>query len=223
MTRLKHYLATAATTALIGMLSIGASAQSAGDPHHPAAQSDQASAPTTALPGAGPQTGVMGSQGMMGMGGQGMTGGMPMANMMGMMQMMGGGDAPGVGMIDHVEGRIAFLRAELKITDAQTGAWNEFAGALRTNAKSLGSARAAMMAQIGRSQPQAQNLGQRLDAQERWLMARLEGTRTFKAAFNRLYVALSDEQKKSADDLLAPQMGMMPIGQMGGMAPPRAR
>src|SRR3569623_1000224 len=33
---------------------------------------------------------------------------------------------------------IAFLRTELKITDAQSSAWNAFADALRSNAKSLG-------------------------------------------------------------------------------------
>jgi hypothetical protein len=153
-----------------------------------------------------------------------MMGGMPMMNMMGMMQMMGEGDAPGVGMIDHVEGRIAFLRTELKITDAQTRVWNGFAAALRTNAQNLGTARRAMMGQMGAGQPQAQTLTQRLDAQERWLSARLEGTRSLKTAFTGLYGALSDEQKKPADELLAPHMGMgmgmmamMPMGQTGPM------
>jgi hypothetical protein len=37
------------------------------------------------------------------------------------------------------------LRAKLKITDAQIGAWNAFADALRANAKWLGEVRAAMM------------------------------------------------------------------------------
>jgi hypothetical protein len=146
-------------------------------------------------------------QGMMGMGGQGMMGGMSMMNMMGMMQMMGG-DGPGMGMIDRVEGRIAFLRTELKITDAQAGAWNAFAAALRTNAQSLGTARGMMMGRMGAGQPQAQTLTQRLDAQERWLNARLEGTRSLKTAFTGLYGALSEDQKKTADDLLAPHMGM---------------
>jgi hypothetical protein len=41
--------------------------------------------------------------------------------------------------------RIAFLRAKLKITDAQIGAWNAFGDALRVNAKWLGEVRAAMM------------------------------------------------------------------------------
>ena len=156
------------------------------------------------------QPGMMGGQ-------QGMMGSMPMMNMMGMMRMMGGGDAPGMGMIDHVEGRIAFLHTELKITDAQTAVWNTFANALRTNARNLGAAHGAMMGQMSAGQPQVQTLAQRLDAQETWLTARLEGTRTLKAAFTGLYAALSDEQKTTADQLVAPHMGLMTMGQMGAM------
>src|SRR5690242_5541046 len=32
------------------------------------------------------------------------------------------------GMLDRVEGRLAFIKAELKITEPQTAAWNELAG-----------------------------------------------------------------------------------------------
>jgi hypothetical protein len=51
-------------------------------------------------------------------------------------------------------------------------------------------------------------LADRLELQERWLLARLEGTRTIKVAFTNLYGALSDDQKKTADELVAPHMGM---------------
>jgi hypothetical protein len=40
-----------------------------------------------------------------------------------------------MGMADHIEGRIAFLKAELKITDTQLTQWNEFADVLRANAR----------------------------------------------------------------------------------------
>lgn len=65
----------------------------------------------------------------------------PMPPMMqgGTMPMMRGmqqnGMMPMMGMADHVEGRIAFLKAELKITDAQLPQWNTFADALRSNAR----------------------------------------------------------------------------------------
>ena len=76
---------------------------------------------------------------------QGMMSGMPMMHM-GMMRMMGiMGPVGGMATIDRVEGRIAFLRAELKITESQMSAWNAFADALRANAKWLGEVRAAMM------------------------------------------------------------------------------
>ena len=150
-----------------------------------------------------------------------------MMNMMGMMRMMGMA-GPGMGMggmatIDRVEGRIAFLRAELKITEAQVTAWNGFADALRANAKNLGEVRGSMMAQPAAGQQQAPTLAGRLDVQERWLLARLEGTRAIKAAFTPLYSTFSDDQKKAADELLGPHMGMgmmaMMPGQPGQMAP----
>jgi len=141
-----------------------------------------------------------------------MMAGMPMANMMGMMRMMG----PGMAGIDHVEGRIAFLRTELKITEAQTSAWNVFADALRTNAKKLGEARGSMMR--GAGQPQAPSMTERLDLQEKWLLARLESTRTIKSAVAGLYGTLSDDQKKTANELLAPHMGLgMGMGMMSMM------
>jgi len=147
-----------------------------------------------------------------------------MADMMRMMQsvhatMMGPGMA-GMGTIDRVEGRIAFLRAELKITDAQTSAWNTFADALRTNAQKLGALRPAMMPQAGSA---AQTLPDRLDVQERWLTARVEGIRAIKTAFTALLGTFSEGQKKIANELLGPHLGlaMMP-GQMGpGQTGPR--
>jgi hypothetical protein len=201
MTRLNHLMAATAV-ALIGTWQLSIPAQSAEDPHHPAGATAAEASPQTpaAPPGAAAQAGMMGGMPMMNM--------MSMMNMMGMMQMMGGGDAPGMGMIDHVEGRIAFLRTELKITDTQGATWNAFAAALRANAQSLGTARGAMMGQTGASQPQGQTLAQRLDAQERWLTARLDGTRAIKIAFTKLHDVLSQDQKKTADELLAPHMGM---------------
>jgi hypothetical protein len=197
MMRLK-YLVAASALALIGTWQLSAPAQSAEDPHHPTPEAAQASpqTPPATPPGMAGQLGMM--SGPM----------MNMMSMMNMMQMMGGGYAPGMGMIDHVEGRISFLRTELKITDAQAGVWNNFATALRANAQTLGTARGAMMGQMRTGQQQGQTLAERLDAQERWFAARLDGTRAIKAAFTKLYEALSQDQKKAADELLAPHMGM---------------
>ena len=200
---------------LLATMSSASWGQSAADheAHHP----DQQGAPAAAQPQSpAGQPGMMG-QGMMG--GTGMMGGnMPMVNMMRMMGQsvaeMGCGGMSGMATIDRVEGRIAFLRTELKITDAQDAAWNAFADALRTNAKSLGEVRAAMMPQAGAAQ---QGLVDRLGLQEKWLAARLEGTRAIKSALTNLVGTLSDDQKKTADELLAPHMGMGMMARMAGM------
>jgi hypothetical protein len=204
---------TLATLITIALGATGALAQVPADSHeqhHPAAAATPEPGPAQATPPAG-QAGTGGQQGMMG--------NVPtMLNMMEMMRVMGTmGDSPaGVGMIDHVEGRIAFLRTELKITDAQANAWNAFADALRTNAKKLGEVRTSMMSHMRAGQQRAPMLAEQLNLQEQWLVARLEGTRAIKSAFMNLDGVLSDEQKKTANELLGPHMGM-------GMMPMMAR
>jgi hypothetical protein len=191
------------------------------DAHHPAESAAPAPAPVNPSPPASqpdmtapqggaanmPMMGVMNDM-------KNMMSSMSMMNTMGMM-------GPGMGgmmTIDHVEGQIAFLRTELKITDVQASAWNTFADALRANAKKLGEVRASMMPKSGDVQQQPSTLADRLDLQEQWLFARLEGARTIKAAFTKLSETLSDDQKKTADELLGPHMGMgMGMG-MGMMA-----
>jgi NACalpha-BTF3-like transcription factor len=191
-------LMLAATTAVTS-----AQAPTTGDPHHPPQSATPAPAP------AQPPTGQPGT---------GMMGDMPMMNMMAMMRMM---EMMGLGMtaIDHIEGRIAFLRAELNITEAQASAWNAFADAMRTNAKKLAEVRASMMARLDAGQQQAPTMAERLDQQERSLLARLEGTRALKSAVTNLYGTLSEDQKKTANELLAPQMGMGMMAMMPGQAP----
>ncbi len=140
-----------------------------------------------------------------------MGGNMPMMDMMGgggsmmnMMSMMMDMHGARMGMLDHVEGRIAFLRTELKITDSQASAFNAVADAMRLSAKRLGEPQASSQASVSQS---ASDLVKRLDLQERWLSARLEGIRAMKPAIGTLYAVLSDEQKKTADELLPAQIG----------------
>ncbi len=144
---------------------------------------------------------------------------MMMDMMASMMKMMGGDGAqmnmPGMGMTEHTAGRIAFLRAELQITNAQSKAWDAFADALHKIGSQLKEADMPMMSEASAPQLLAQ-----LDSQERMLTARLEGVRAVKAAFAPLYDVLSAEQRKSVDELLATHMGLMPLGMMqGGMIP----
>ena len=53
-----------------------------------------------------------------------------------------------------------------------------------------------------------QTLTERLDAQERWLAARLEGIRSIKAAFTPLFGTFSEDQKKTATEILGPHLGL---------------
>jgi hypothetical protein len=177
----------------------------ADDPHHPAAAGAPQATPPTGQAAASGQPGMMGN--------------MPMMNMMGMTPMMGGSPA-GMATIDRVEGRIAFLRTELKITDAQASSWNAFADALRTNAKRLGEVRTSMSSHMGTAQQQPPALTERLNLQEQWLIARLEGTRAIKSAFTKMYAVLSDEQKKTASELLGPHMGLGMMEMMAGQMQP---
>jgi hypothetical protein len=134
--------------------------------------------------------------GMPMMQGIGQAGTMPM---MGMMTMMN--------MADHVDGRIAFLKAELKITDMQLEPWNNFADALRANARRMTEARATMMqAGITGNVPHAPD---RLERVEKMMAGMLESVRSTRAALGPLYAVLSDEQKRTADALLTGPMGMM--------------
>ena len=223
MTRL-----TMATALTVAALAVPAWAQApAGHDHsHPA--DNEKSAPATPAPapspssaapqgGAGMMGGGMGNMPMMGMmkDMKEMMGNMSAMHSMGMMQMMGmmGRGMDGMATIDRIEGRIAFLRAELKITDAQADAWNGFADALRTNARKLTEVRATMMPKPGDGQP-ASTLTARLEQQEQWLAARLDGTRAMKSALVKLNEVLSDDQKKTANDLLTPHMGMGAMAMM---------
>jgi len=227
-----------AATLMAATLTTAAWAQAPADhnAHHPS-DSAKSAPPADAAPSNPPATGAP-QGGMGGMGGgmpmmgmmkdmkndmKSMMDGMSMMNEMRMMQTMRMMDpgAGGMATIDRVEGRIAFLRAELKITDAQGDAWNGFADALRANAKKLGEVRGAMMPNSGMSKSgDAATMADRLDRQEQWLAARLEGTRAIKTAFGKLNESLSDEQRKTANDLLAPHMGM---GAMAMMPPQMQR
>jgi hypothetical protein len=111
----------------------------------------------------------------------------------------------------HIEGRLAFLKTELAITEAQRPMWDAFAEALRANARDT----AAMMKELrGEMKPSqaasSTGLLHQIDLHERMLAARLEALRRMKAALEPLYAVLDDRQKRTADELLAPSpMGFM--------------
>jgi hypothetical protein len=168
----------------LALMTASAAAQQQHEQHHPGGTPPAGGAPAPAMPGgAGEMT------------------------MRSMMRMMSGGmsDMPMMGMMaGHVEGRLAFLKAELKITDAQLPLWNAVADVMRANAKGMGSMSEGMM---GSTQTTA--LPDKLAMREKVMTAHLEALRKFKAAVDPLYAALNDAQKKTADELLIGPMGMM--------------
>jgi hypothetical protein len=129
----------------------------------------------------------------------------------GMMSTMHHGDHGMMGGMpfEHVEGRLAFLKTELKITPAQEPQWGKFADAFRSVAKSAQGMHRQMMGGGHMMGGQATTAPQRLDAYEKMLNVRLDAVRTMKAAFDPLYASLSDEQKKTADELVGGHMGLM--------------
>ncbi len=108
------------------------------------------------------------------------------------------------GMLDRIEGRLAFLKTELKITEAQTPAWNQLADVIRTAAKHHNERMKAAFSGDQRSR----SLPERLDAQEQFISIRLEEIKQLKGSLKNLYGVLSDAQKKDADDMAIPMVGM---------------
>src|SRR5215472_8023830 len=150
-------------------------------------------------PGETPPAAGMQGPGMQG-GAMAGAGGMPI---MGMMRMMMGQDGMGM-MAGHVEGRLAFLKTELKITDAQLPLWNAVADAIRANAKSMSEMMSGGM--MGSSQTTA-TMPEKLALHEKMMTTHLEALRRLKTAVDPLYAALSSEQKKTADELAMGPMG----------------
>lgn len=113
----------------------------------------------------------------------------PLAGCM-MMAMHGRGDP-------HIEGRIAFLKAELGVTEAQSEAWNNFASTLKANLQNLKN-----LAPAVKTFMQANTPMERLDARITILEKRLAALKELKPALAKLSDAFSPEQKQKAEELL---------------------
>ena len=198
---------TLATVALIGSVAL-AGAQTAQDhnAHHPDTTVPEI-APAAPTPSPGGANGAMPMRDM----GKMMGGDMGrVTSMMSIMHgaMMQGGDGMAMMGFDHVEGRIAFYKAELAITDAQLPQWNAFADVLRGSTKGMRSAMTSMMRTGMPATAPA-----RMDAMVQMMSARLDAMKATLAAAKPLYAVLSDDQKKTADELMAEHpMGMRPWG-----------
>jgi periplasmic protein CpxP/Spy len=96
-----------------------------------------------------------------------------------------------------VDGRVAFLKAELKITPAQETQWQQVEAAMRENAKALD--QTFITARQNRTDMDAV---QRLELREQFAKARADNNARLLAAFRPLYASLSPEQQQTANQLV---------------------
>ncbi|MBL8702592.1 MAG: Spy/CpxP family protein refolding chaperone [Alphaproteobacteria bacterium] len=119
------------------------------------------------------------------------------------MPMMGGATAADPSQsAAMLEGRIAYLRTELRITETQAPAWEAFASSLRAGREHLDAARGALQGANAAADPMA-----RLQAYESHLTARTEAVRMTRLAFNVLFAQLDDAQKRVATTTMLPFIG----------------
>jgi hypothetical protein len=122
-----------------------------------------------------------------------------------MMGATGSAEAMCGAMGSHIEGRLAYIKAALKVTGVQEPLWNAYAVATRDNANTMVARCTTMMVKRG-SQV---SLPDRLDENEELMAAQLDAVRAMDKALKPLYAALSNGQKKTADQLFWGPLGMM--------------
>jgi Spy/CpxP family protein refolding chaperone len=109
-------------------------------------------------------------------------------------------------MDEHVDGQLGYIKAELKITEAQTAQWNVFADAFRADKEKQAQTCKTVQEQM-RSMASAP-LPDSMKIMADRLSARLESIRAMYAAIGPLYGSLSQEQKKKADEIMKGVPGM---------------
>lgn len=177
------------------VLTLAAALAQTPDPHHPAPGGAVETTPATPSQMAMPMPGPNEQASPMGAG---------MGRMMEMMQpMMAAGG--GMGMpFEHVEGRIAFLKAELQITDAQMPAWNAFAENFRTDAAAMKTMQKEMMkGGMSATAPDRMALVHKI------MSSRLALMEHSGVSIRALYDTLSPDQRKTFDQMMPGPMAMM--------------
>lgn len=107
--------------------------------------------------------------------------------------------APG----QFIEGRIAFLRTELKITPEQQPLFDTLADEMRAGAKAMQAHRAQRQAQMQQNQGQPVSALEKMEQRNAMLKEVSAASDRFLASFKPLYASLSPDQQKTADLLFA--------------------
>jgi hypothetical protein len=105
----------------------------------------------------------------------------------------------------RAEARIAYVKAELKITPAQQAAFDRYAQVIRDNAATMQKNFQDMRGQ--RDQHQNMSAIDRVEQRAKMAQMRDQYEQQYLAAFKPLYASLSADQKKVADDLATPHFG----------------
>jgi len=100
---------------------------------------------------------------------------------------------------ETVEQRITKLHADLKITPDQEAKWNAVAQAMRDNAANMDK----LVAEKHQQAPQNMTAVDDLKTYQQFAQAHVDGLKNLTSAFSSLYNAMSDEQKKNADQVFA--------------------
>lgn len=121
------------------------------------------------------------------------------------------GAARGVMDPQKLDQKLSSLKGELKITEAQTPAWNAVADVMRANASAMQADADARKTQD--AQPDALKRLEGMDARAK---LRAQGTDRLLTAFRPLYAQLNDEQRQiAAQKLMVPHHKRVPDKKAG--------
>jgi Spy/CpxP family protein refolding chaperone len=96
-----------------------------------------------------------------------------------------------------VEGRLAYVKTALGITDDQASIWNSYADASRAKQQGMQSAREAMMKTM-----QSGTVIDRMQSRIAMTQAALDALKAMQPSTEALYKALTPEQQKKADAMM---------------------
>jgi hypothetical protein len=104
---------------------------------------------------------------------------------------------------ERIEARLAYMKTALKITPTQEPQWNALADVLRAQAKAMDNRITARRAATPSGTRAPSTAIQRLERRQQMMSDAAAHTGELLAAAKPLYVSLSDDQQKIADDLLS--------------------
>jgi periplasmic protein CpxP/Spy len=109
---------------------------------------------------------------------------------------MAGHAVPGKNAKERVERRIKELHSQLQITPAEEPQWNEFASVMRENARDMDQAFMQRTQQFA-----TMNAVQNMQSYEQLAEAHAQNVQKLVPAFQKLYDAMPDQQKRLADQV----------------------